>query len=170
MKRTAIVGVGSPTGDDRAGWIALEALEAQFTAPERAAAGVTTAVLDRPGAALLEYLRDVERAVVVDALRGGVPGSLVLLRVDHLQRDAARTSTHGIGVAEALALGAALKLLPPELVVIGITIDECSAAAEVSAPVRRAAPLLARHLAAWARAGAVAWPPRLEEAAFARID
>jgi len=161
VKRIAIVGIGSPQGDDRAGWIAIEALDAELSARERAAASVQTCALDRPGIALLEHLRDAERAVVVDALHSDTPGAIVLLQPDELQGDATRTSTHGVGVAEALALGATLQLLPPESIVIGITIDACSTDTGVSAPVRRAADALARCLASWLRAGAEVWPPGL---------
>jgi hydrogenase maturation protease len=161
VKRIAIVGIGSPQGDDRAGWITIEALDAEVSAHERAAACVNTSALDRPGIALLDHLRDVELAIVVDALRGDAPGTIVMLQPDELQRDATRTSTHGVGVAEALALGVTLQLLPPQLMVIGITIEPWSGNTDVSASVRRAADALARCLASWLRAGAEAWPPRL---------
>jgi len=162
VKRIAIVGIGSPQGDDRAGWIAIEALDAELSARERAVASVKTCALDRPGIALLEHLRDVERAVVLDAVNGDAPGAIVLLHPDELQGDATRTSTHGVGVAEALALGATLRLLPPASILIGITIDACSADTDVSAPVRCAADALARCLATWLRAGAHVWPPLIK--------
>ncbi len=154
MTRTAILGIGSPHGDDRAGWIAIEALEVALPACERAAAGVATHVLDHPATALLGHLRGVERAIVIDALRGGdAPGTIAFVQPGSLRRDATRASTHGVGVAEVLALGAILQILPPELTVIGIAVGDCAPDTEVSTPAARAAALVAGCLARWLREG-----------------
>ncbi len=154
MRRTAILGIGSPHGDDRAGWIAIEALEVALPACERAAAGVTTHVLDHPATALLWHLRGVERAILIDAQRGGdPPGTIALVQPGSLRSDAPRASTHGVGVAEILALGAILQILPPELTVIGIAVGDCAPDTEVSTPAARAAALVAGRLARWLREG-----------------
>lgn len=162
MKDTLIVGVGSPHGDDRAGWLVIQALDAALAPAERAAARLTTLALDRPGMALVEYVRGAERVVVVDALQGrDAPGALVIVQAEDLQRGAGATSTHGFGVAEAWALGATLKLIPEASMLIGITIAAHALEGDVGAPVRRAAARLAEELAHWIRAGGEAWPPRL---------
>lgn len=149
MKRTAIVGVGSPFGDDRAGWLVIEALAAANDEPTRAAAGVTLVALDRPGTVLLEHLRDVDRAVVIDALRGGAaPGTILRLDAGQLQADG-RISSHGVGVAEALSLGAMLRMLPPQLALFAIAVGPDAESAVVSVRVRRAARRLAHCLQRW---------------------
>ena len=141
LRRTTILGVGSPYGDDRAGWLVIERLDAAGAQP-----GVTTLALDRPGAALLEHLRDVDRAIVIDALRSGAaPGTIQRLDTADLYAQA-QLSTHEIGVAQALALGARLGRLPSEVIVFGIEADPEATGAGVSAAVQRAAATLAAQL------------------------
>jgi hydrogenase maturation protease len=152
MKRTAILGIGSPFGNDRAGWLVIDALQASLDARGQVPSGLTLAALDRPGTALLEHLRGADRAVLIDAARGaGAPGTVVQL--DAAQLEANPTlSSHGFGVAEALALGAALKALPPELTVLAIVIDGSSRSVDVSDTVRSAATRLACELQRWIQA------------------
>ena len=149
MTRTAIVGVGSPFGDDRAGWLVIDALQAELGGRERASFDLTLVALDRPGAALLEHLRGAQRAVLIDAARGTeAPGTVA--RLDATQLESIPTlSSHGFGVAEALALGSALQALPPELIVLAIATDGNSRSADVSDAVRGAANRLARELQRW---------------------
>ncbi len=149
MKRTAIVGVGSPFGDDRAGWLVIDALQARLDQRGQAPAGLTLVALDRPGAALLEHLRGADRAVLIDAARGTeAPGTVVRLGAAQLEANPT-LSSHGFGVAEALALGSALQALPPELIVLAIATDGNSSSADVSDAVRGAANRLARELQRW---------------------
>ncbi len=154
MTRTAILGIGSPFGDDRAGWLVIDALTADRAAGERT--GLVLAALDRPGAALLDSLRNAERAVLIDAVdatgHGVAPGTLLALEPQQLSA-VARLSSHGFGVAEALALATAIGALPAELTVVGITIAPGALEAEPSAPVRAAALRLADRLQTWLRAG-----------------
>jgi hydrogenase maturation protease len=150
---TAVLGIGAPSGDDRAGWLAIEAFDAAMPPAECAALGITARALDRPGAALLDHLHGVRCAVLIDALYGGAaPGTLVRVRHAGLQADTQRATTHGFGVADALALGAQLALLPPQLELIGIEGESFAPAAPVNARVRRAAALLGRELARRLRA------------------
>lgn len=149
MTRTVILGIGSPFGDDRAGWLVIDALQAELGERERACFGLTLVALDRPGAALLEHLRGAKRAVLIDAARGaGAPGTVLRLDAAQLETDPT-LSSHGFGVAEALALGAALKALPPELTVLAIATDGNPRSADVSDTVRGAASRLARELQRW---------------------
>jgi hydrogenase maturation protease len=153
MTRTAILGIGSPFGGDRAGWLVIDALGAKLDEHERASAGLALVALDRPGAALLEHLRGVDRAVLIDAVRGaGAEGTV--LRLDAAQLEAnPRMSSHGFGVAEALALGAALKALPPELTVLAIATDGDVGSTDVSVALRSAVARLADDLLRWIQCG-----------------
>lgn len=154
MKRTAILGIGSPHGDDRAGWLAIAALDGALPAAERAAAGVTTLALDRPGLALLAHFHGTRRAVLIDALAGGhAPGTVAVADAAQLQGDARRLTTHDAGVAEALAMGNALGLLPAELTVIGIAAQSFAPGAPLGAAAGSAAARVGQRLARWLREG-----------------
>ena len=121
---TRVVGVGSPHGDDRIGWDLIEALTA--AGPP---AGVEAVCLRTP-LDLLEHLDGCETLVVVDACRGGgSPGTIVEVDRDLLATEgAAGSSSHGLGLREALALAEALGRLPPRVIVFGV---EMGPAAEV---------------------------------------
>jgi hydrogenase maturation protease len=114
-----LIGVGSPFNDDTLGWQLLDALQQELaTLPgyewvfEKA---------DRPGPVLLERMKGYERAVLLDALDAGLPpGTIHVLRKEELAQIHRPASSHAIGVAEALALGERLQMLPSELHLLGV--------------------------------------------------
>lgn len=149
-----VIGVGSPAGDDEAGWLVIDALRAR-------GAETTGAVLvkaDRPGAALLAQWTDADHVILVDAMQtGSTPGS-----IRHLAHDAWRThdqglSTHGFGVLDALTLADALGALPPRLDVFGVEIADVAPGATLSAAVRGGVEALASAILGVLRATA-SWP------------
>jgi hydrogenase maturation protease len=112
-----VIGLGSPHGDD-----AIGLAVAQRLAREALPAQVEVRSCERPGVDLLEALQGASAAVLVDAVRcGSTPGSVVEIDPASL-RGGVTLSSHGLGVAEALALGRALHRLPDWLRVVGIEI------------------------------------------------
>lgn len=110
-----VIGIGSPFGADQLGWLALEALE------EAAISDLELVRLDRPGSGLLRYFEGVGKILLIDAVEAGLePGEIKLLDRNDLAQSPCLTSSHGFGVAEALALAGALETLPAELWVAGI--------------------------------------------------
>ncbi|MEW6612442.1 MAG: hydrogenase maturation protease [Pseudomonadota bacterium] len=154
MTPVRVLGIGSPWGDDRIGWLAAEALRPMVTD-----AAVEIRVLDRPGATLVAHLGDAEAVLLLDAVQGGgTPGRLHRVAGPAIAACArAPLATHGFGVAEALALAAALGHLPRRLCLLGVEIAASQPAAAPSAPVLAALPALldaARaQLHAWRQAG-----------------
>lgn len=117
-RNVLILGVGSPFGADRAGWEAVELLRETGGLEE-----VRFETSDRPGARLLSLLEGVWNAIIIDALLcSAPPGTPLRLDPETLSRGD-RSSNHGFGVADALALGKALGALPPRLAVIGISAE-----------------------------------------------
>ncbi len=90
---------------------------------------------------LLESWRDTTLAVVVDAVvSGGVPGSVQRIDgTDGLPSTWRSASTHLVGVAEAVDLGAAIGVLPHELVVYGIEIGSVQPGVHLSPVIDAAA-------------------------------
>ncbi|MFP4154210.1 MAG: hydrogenase maturation protease [Halothiobacillaceae bacterium] len=112
-----VIGVGSPFGDDRLGWDVVRCLADRFGAR----AELEFLVLDRPGPGLLEKLAGAARVVVVDAMRSGAaPYTLVEIDPGRAGALESFTSSHGVGLAETLALGRALGQLPKGLRLFGI--------------------------------------------------
>jgi hydrogenase maturation protease len=117
--RVHVIGVGSPHGGDSIGWRVLERLRDMARTADWKDQ-VRLSVLDRPGVRLVEHWRDAESVIVVDAMVSGArPGSVRRLEGAELRALDAQWSSHGLGVADAVALAAALGSLPPRLVVFG---------------------------------------------------
>ncbi len=88
-----VAGLGSPHGDDALGWRVARAVAARLG---------TEAVLADGAARLLPALAAARRALVVDAAAGLPPGAVREVTPEALRRGAP-LSSHGLGLAEALA-------------------------------------------------------------------
>lgn len=146
-RATLVVGIGRPSGGDDA--VGLAVAERLRTTGIQA-----SSVTD--GAALAEALAAGERAVIIDAVAGGgPPGTVIHLDGDALASRAGGVpvSSHGISVADAVALARALGGAK-EVHLIGVAIDPsaCAAAslgAEAAAAVEPAAARVRALLQVW---------------------
>lgn len=134
-----VICVGSPFGDDAVG-LRLAPMLARELDPARA----EVSAHDRPGARLLAALDGAAKVVLVDGVRSGAaPGSLHRIEGEAIYRSLARhASTHGFGLADALALAAKLGRAPDALVLHGVEIESAAPAAGMSAAVEAALPAL----------------------------
>jgi len=140
MSRVRVLGIGSPAGDDQAGWLAVEALQG---------VGVDACKLDRPGANLVSQLAGVDHVILIDAMQGGgAPGQVRRFERDDWRGYGQGLSTHGFGVLDALALAEALGSLPPRMDLYGIEIASAHPGAAPGPEVRTAAMRLAAGIAA----------------------
>lgn len=118
-----VVGIGQlVAGDDGVG-----------LAVARELAGRGVAVRESADASILLALLEAgHRVVVVDAVAGGgPPGSVIRLAPEALGSGPAPLSSHGLGVAEAIALARVLygPRIVAELAIVGIAIDRPAVAA-----------------------------------------
>jgi hydrogenase maturation protease len=135
-----IVGLGSPHGDDRAGWAALAAL-----AERRLPARIELVQCATPATELWPALAGARRLVLVDAVADGEPGRILRGGRAELAANRAGWTSHGVALDTVLDLAQAFGALPPELVWVGVTIDPALAGGEAfSAPVAAALPALAQ--------------------------
>ena len=80
-------------------------------------------IRDRPGVMLLNDLRGVERAVLIDAMCSNSEiGRVRCLTVEEAITHYGLCSSHGFGLGEALSLGRVLGDLPRELSIFGVEI------------------------------------------------
>ena len=146
-----IIGVGSPFGDDRLGWVAVETLQGSAALAALGGGSLSFSILDRPGTLLLAHWHDADNVLVVDAVRSGAPpGTCHRLEPGELSAFES-ISSHGFGLASALELARALNDLPPHLVIYGIEIDPSGAGCSLSEPVRRSLPWLIQEIEREAR-------------------
>jgi hydrogenase maturation protease len=89
------------------------------------------------GLALLPYLEDAERAILVDAiLADQPPGSLVRLEGDEVgPAVAARLSVHQVGVSDLIEAARWRDRIPPTLVLLGLVPVTTDLGVGLSAPV-----------------------------------
>jgi hydrogenase maturation protease len=154
MTVVRVIGCGNPdAGDDAAGILVVaHAGEALAAIP-----GVEVVAQASP-LSIVHLLQGADAVVVVDAIRtpdeARPPGELVRAESgpDGLPAEIRSSlSSHGLGVAEAVGLAAALGPVP-RVVVLGVEAGVALAGSPVSREVEAALPELVRRLVAEARA------------------
>ena len=135
-----VIGLGSPFCDDQAGWWVVKQLSG------RVPSHVDLVVLDRPGAALINWMTGVDHLHLVDAVLDDslAPGQVLTLDAAQLDREQRRLTSHQLDLTETLRLAEALHCRPARVDIHGIAIHERSAP---GGRVRAAANQLALTLA-----------------------
>jgi len=146
MSWVRIFGIGSPSGDDQAGWLVVDALLSEGL---RMGSDLRMEKLDRPGANLIPLLEDASWVILVDAMQSNDQVGRIR-RFD--QKDWPEynhgLSSHGFGVLDALSLARELGSLPPRLDLYGIEIGSDKPGDAAGAGVQAAARQLAHLIAA----------------------
>jgi hydrogenase maturation protease len=154
--RVMVIGVGNPfRGDDGVGHRVVD-LFAEVQGVEQRGPKVPRGRpvevrwSDGEPSRLIDDWRAVDVCVVVDAMvTGAEPGTLRLFDAyDDELPPSSTTSSHGSGVAEAVALGTALDDLPRRLLVVGIEVGQVAEGEGLSAAVEDAVPRARRVVCA----------------------
>jgi len=144
-QKALFLGIGSPFGEDILGWQLLDALQGRN--PAWPGYELAFAKVDRPGAGLLQLMQGQQLVVLLDALDAGLPkGAVRLLERGHLAEFARPRSSHSFGVAESLALGETLQMLPASLYLLGIQMGGGLPPQAVDAALAELDDLLERNL------------------------
>ena len=146
--RTRVIGIGrASAGDDGVGLAVVDALRAASLG-----SGVDLCNVSEP-TALIPLLEGASRVVLVDAVVGaGRAGEVLALSADDLDDVAPRLfSTHGVSVAQALALARALAPDGPsaDVKIVAVCIARPAGPAHgLSAPIAEAVPRAAAAVVA----------------------
>ena len=147
MSPIRILGIGSPSGDDQAGWLTVDALRAggvQTTGDE-----IFIQKLDRPGANLITLLDNADWVILIDAMQShDVFGRIQRFSAEDWPAYRQGLSSHGFGVLNSLALARELNTLPRRLDLYGIEISSTGPGQQASSEIQAAAQQLARYIAA----------------------
>jgi hydrogenase maturation protease len=130
---TVIIGLGSPFGDDQAGWRLVEILQRRPDVPARLRKV-------REATQLIDEIDGCNKLIIVDACHGVCQMGAVTRLVWPDSRIAKRHShsTHGVGVCEALQLAERLGRLPAEVEIYGIEAGDCKPGREIRLEVLQA--------------------------------
>jgi hydrogenase maturation protease len=140
-----VVGVGNAyRGDDTAGLLAAEHVRV------RAGSAVQVRAVEQEPSRLVDSWTGADAAYVVDAVASGAPPGTVH-RYDAADgplpvKVFGSSSTHALGVADAVELARALDRLPPLTVVFGIEGERFGAGEEVTPAVAAAAAAVADEI------------------------
>ena len=143
MKRL-VLGIGNPIlGDDGIGFHVVEALQA-----DPPPGNITFECVDASGFALLDYVVDYDRVIIVDAIMtvGGVIGSVYRLGLDNFRPSKHTISPHDTDLPTALQIGATMKLkLPQKIDIVAVEIPPVyEFSQELSDKVAKAVPEAAK--------------------------
>jgi hydrogenase maturation protease len=142
----SILGVGSPFGDDRAGWAAV-ALLAANPLVANSTGQIEVRTLDRPGSLLLAEFGKSDAVILIDALcSGAIPGTILRLEADAVCAARSLLSSHGLGVAQAVGLARQLGELPAQFVFFGVEVEHGFAGKGLSPAVTAALPQLVEQV------------------------
>jgi hydrogenase maturation protease len=146
-----IVGIGSPFGFDQLGWRVIERMRADGGQRFLGVDGDQLLALDRPGPGVLAAIGDSRAAILIDAIEDDTlrRGTVVCLDGRHLPTGGGHASSHGLGLAEALALGRALGELPAQLAVVGMAAGGEGSRAPTVAEVEQVCAAVAETARCW---------------------
>ena len=137
MTAIRVFGIGNPTrGDDGVGWLVVGQLK------QRVPEGVEVRLSLGETLELIEAWSGAEVVIVVDAVSsGGTPGTVHRFVVGREPLPgSAPTSTHGLGLAEALAMAQTIGRAPGRLIVWGVEGGCFAMGAGISPDVAAAVP------------------------------
>ena len=121
--RIDILGIGSPFHQDQTGRSLVEGMRRDGFSSGIAGVEFAFRSLDRPGWGLLEFLRETEHAILVDAMVSGRrPESVCRLDINTLPFFSRTLTSHEVGLLPVLALGRSLGLIPRWMILYGIEI------------------------------------------------
>jgi hydrogenase maturation protease len=134
-----VIGIGSPFGDDRLGWVAIDLLKQQQIA-QKCHQHLILESCDRPGAQLIEIMRGIDSVILIDAVKSNkVPiGTLHCLKNDEIFTvNDGCLSSHAFGVGQALQLASVLGDLPQSVIFYGLEIDDKNTTDNLSEVVQK---------------------------------
>ncbi|MBN2469505.1 MAG: hydrogenase maturation protease [Anaerolineae bacterium] len=138
---TLVLALGSPLrGDDGVGKAVIECLQDRDLPP-----GITVLDGGTPGLETILLFEGYARVIIVDAAEmNQQPGQWRRFTTQEASLTAndlhARVTVHYAGLAEALALGEALDILPDEIVIYGVQPERIDWSGTLSDPVQAAVP------------------------------
>ena len=143
MANLGVLGIGNTLkGDDGIGVVLVNRLEEEDFAGE-----VEFHEIGTSGLNILHYLKNLDRAIIIDALRSeGEPGSTIFFEPDEVDSSIKTRSTHDANLLEAIELSEALGERPEEILIMGIIPEDMSIGEDLSDSLTEKLPELEEKL------------------------
>jgi len=135
----AVLGLGSPHGDDQIGWILIDELQTVVSSE------IVCEKLSTPAHGLVNILPQYDRVIMIDACEMGLLAGEYVYHEDgsgflHLQN--VQVSSHSLGLAESWQLLKKLDMPLPQISLLLIQIGQTEAMAPLSDGVEKQLPQL----------------------------
>ncbi len=122
LKKTAIIGIGSPQPGDDLGWTVIDRLLQSKKGLRLKQKGLSLFKLDRPGPGLIEKIKPFDHVLIVDAIKNNrTDQSFIYLDASQLISSSSQISSHEVGVLETVTLLKSLQRLPKLFIVMGVS-------------------------------------------------
>ena len=143
MAKLGVLGIGNTLkGDDGIGVALVNRLQDKGIPGDIEFHEVGTS-----GMNILHYLKDLETAVIVDAIRSeGEPGDSIFFHPDEVDSDIEVRSTHDANLLEAIELSEAMGERPDRIVIMGVIPEDMSIRDELSPALQEKLPELLEKL------------------------
>lgn len=144
MNEILILGIGNPfRGDDAAGWAVIDVLE------QKSPKGVKLCKVRGDSAQIIDLFTEYSTVYVIDACQMNAPSGF-WKRIDAhkfpIPSDAPQTSTHGMGITQAIDLAKVLGILPSKLIIYAINGEHYNLSTSPSLSVGQAIDTVAQHI------------------------
>ena len=147
MSQLRVLGIGSPFGDDQLGWDVVKLLQQRSVLEPFIPKELQLMCCDRPGMYLLELMRDAKCVFLIDAVKtGAAVGTLHCFQNEEISALNSKLSTHAIGLADAITMGAILQELPEKITLYGIEVGDIHCQFSLSETIAQAINLLSEQL------------------------
>jgi len=122
LKKTIIIGIGSPQEGDNLGWKVIDKLLQDNQILLLKQRGLNLLKLDRPGLSLIERIQHYDHVLIIDAIKPDTTEqSFICLDANQLVSTSKPISSHEAGLIEAITLMKSLHELPKQLFIIGVS-------------------------------------------------
>lgn len=147
MSKLDVLGIGSPFGDDQLGWEVVKLLQQNPALYCFSSDQLHITCCDRPGMHLLELMKPAQTVVLIDAIKTGATiGTVHRFQNEEIEDVGDPLSTHALGIAAAMKMGATLQVLPPKVVLYGIEIGDVQFQFALSKSIKKAVKAVSIHV------------------------
>ncbi len=144
IKKTLIVGFGSPNGSDQLGWLVIDELKKQQVTQSN----LTLFKSKSNGSDWFHEINSHQRVIFIDAvLSKEAVGSIIEITVDNLNKLSLNSSsTHSISLADSISLAKSLGFLKMPVRIIGIAVKQDNHFEKIRKELKRIIPKLMEKL------------------------